>query len=213
MFNSLDDQTWINLVTRLKELNFHLTKIETLSYSANSVVQDTRRAGLKTDFILTFRKDPGKKIRDVELISTKDFIICAGIPAVMLVLGKFVLRDSAFMEKAGTLVMGLAVIWLVAALVWILRFGKTYGIGRHEKAFTPGRWSAIEQEVVLNSPGKLNGTVRLWIDGELRVEETNIAMRANENSNISGVISDVGYRRGSKTASAIRLSPFKMSWR
>lgn len=91
--------------------------------------------------------------------------------------------------------------------------GKTYGIGRHEKAFAPGRWAAIEQEVVLNSPGKLNGTVRLWIDGELRVEETNIAMRADENSNISGVISDVGYRRGSKTASTIRLSPFKMSWR
>lgn len=91
--------------------------------------------------------------------------------------------------------------------------GKTYGIGRHEKAFAPGRWAAIEQEVVLNSPGKLDGTVRLWVDGELRVENTRIAMRADENSNISGVISDVGYRPGSKTAGTIRLSPFKMSWR
>jgi hypothetical protein len=91
--------------------------------------------------------------------------------------------------------------------------GKTYGISGHEKAFAPGRWASIEQEVVLNSPGKLNGTVRLWIDGELRAEDTRVAMRADENSNIYGVISDVGYRRGAKTVSTIRLSPFKLSWR
>jgi hypothetical protein len=91
--------------------------------------------------------------------------------------------------------------------------GKTYSIGRHEMAFAPGRWAAIEQEVVLNSPGKLDGTVRLWVDGELRAENTRIAMRADENSNISGVLSDVGYRHGNKTISTIRLSPFKMSWR
>jgi hypothetical protein len=91
--------------------------------------------------------------------------------------------------------------------------GKAYGIGRHEMAFAPGRWVTIEQEVVLNSPGKLDGTVRLWVDGELRAENTKIAMRADENSNISGVLSDVGYTRRSKTVSTIRLSPFKMSWR
>lgn len=91
--------------------------------------------------------------------------------------------------------------------------GKSYGIDSHEMAFAPGRWAAIEQEVVLNSPGKLDGTVRLWVDGELRAENTKIAMRADEKSNISGVISDVGYTRGSKTVSTIRISPFKMSWR
>ena len=48
-----------------------LEKVETLEYSANSVVQDTRRAGLKTDFILTFRKNPDRVVKDVELISIK----------------------------------------------------------------------------------------------------------------------------------------------
>jgi len=72
MFNSLDDETWINLVMHTNKLNFELEKVETLEYSANSVVQDTRRAGLKTDFILTFRKNPNKITRDIELISIKN---------------------------------------------------------------------------------------------------------------------------------------------
>ncbi len=69
MFNSLDDETWMNLIIHINKLNFEIEKVETLEYSANSVVQDTRKAGLKTDFILTFRKNPNKIIKDVELIS------------------------------------------------------------------------------------------------------------------------------------------------
>lgn len=67
MFNSLDDETWINLIKIINELNFDLYKIETLSYSANSVVQDTRNAGLKTDFIFTFKKNPNRTKKDIEL--------------------------------------------------------------------------------------------------------------------------------------------------
>lgn len=67
MFNSLDDETWINLIQFINELNFDLQKVETLGYSANSVVQDTRGAGLKTDFIFTFKKNPNKIKREIEL--------------------------------------------------------------------------------------------------------------------------------------------------
>lgn len=72
MFNSLDDKTWINLIKHTNSLNLELEKIETLEYSANSVVQDTRGAGLKTDFILTFRKNINKIIKDIEIISIKN---------------------------------------------------------------------------------------------------------------------------------------------
>lgn len=72
MFNSLDDETWINLITHTNKLNFELEKVETLEYSANSIVQDTRGAGLKTDFILTFRKNQNKIIKKIELISAKN---------------------------------------------------------------------------------------------------------------------------------------------
>ena len=72
MFNSLDDETWINLIKYTNQLNFELEKVETLEYSANSVVQNTRRAGLKTDFILTFKKNPNKVIRDIKVIPVKN---------------------------------------------------------------------------------------------------------------------------------------------
>jgi DNA modification methylase len=71
MFNSLDDETWVNLIAHTNRLNLELEKVETLEYSANSVVQDTRGAGLKTDFILTFRKNPDRIIKNIELISAK----------------------------------------------------------------------------------------------------------------------------------------------
>lgn len=72
MFNSLDNNTWMNLIRNLNKLNFELIKIETMSYSAHSVVQDTRNYGLKTDFILTFKKNPEKLFKDIELISFEE---------------------------------------------------------------------------------------------------------------------------------------------
>lgn len=69
MFNSIDDDTWINLVNLLNNFKFDLDKIETLGYSANSVVQDNREGGLKTDFIFTFKKNPLKIRRKMELLT------------------------------------------------------------------------------------------------------------------------------------------------
>jgi DNA modification methylase len=73
IFNSLDDYAWINLVKSLNDLNFVLYKIEFLRYSSNSVVQDTRDGGLKTDFVLTFKKDQNKIKKEVELLTGDKF--------------------------------------------------------------------------------------------------------------------------------------------
>jgi len=67
MFNSLDDKTWINLIQLMNELKFELHKVETLGYSANSVVQDNRKAGLKTDFVFTFEKNTNKLKKEIEM--------------------------------------------------------------------------------------------------------------------------------------------------
>jgi DNA modification methylase len=72
MFNSIDDDTWLKLVKLLNNLKFDLVKIETLSYSANSVVQDNRMGGLKTDFIFTFIKNPEKIVMPIEFFSVND---------------------------------------------------------------------------------------------------------------------------------------------
>jgi DNA modification methylase len=72
MFNSLDDETWINLIINLSKIGFRLSNIETLGYSANSVVQDNRKKGLKTDFVLTFKKDIYSKSGDIKIRSLKE---------------------------------------------------------------------------------------------------------------------------------------------
>ena len=71
MFNSLDDETWMNLMTQLSQIGFVLSKIETLGYSANSVVQDNRKKGLKTDFVLTFVKNEETKTK-LNILTVKD---------------------------------------------------------------------------------------------------------------------------------------------
>lgn len=72
MFNSLDDETWLNLIQKMNQLNLELYKVETLGYSANSVVQDTREKGLKTDFIITFKKAQNSIHKNLQLISLLD---------------------------------------------------------------------------------------------------------------------------------------------
>ena len=44
---------------------------------------------------------------------------------------------------------------------------KTWGtsLGRGSFRFLPGRWHCLEQEVALNTPGRADGVVRVWLDG------------------------------------------------
>jgi len=69
MFNSLDDDAWISSVEMFRKIGYKLEVIETLGYSANSVVQDNRRNGLQTDFIITYSKPAvPEKVKELEII-------------------------------------------------------------------------------------------------------------------------------------------------
>ena len=68
VFNSLDDETWQNLLTMVKDLRLELQNIGTMGYSATSVVQDNRRRGLKSDFTLTFKKVKIKQNLEIKLL-------------------------------------------------------------------------------------------------------------------------------------------------
>lgn len=72
MFNSLDNKAWLNIITSFYEIGFELKAIETLNYSANSVVQDNRKNGLQTDFIITYKKTKNKKTKSLEIIKIQD---------------------------------------------------------------------------------------------------------------------------------------------
>ena len=64
MFNSYDNYTWKRLQEILFDLDLELSDVNTIGYSASSVVQDSRKGGLKTDFIFTFKKK--KSIKNTE---------------------------------------------------------------------------------------------------------------------------------------------------
>lgn len=76
----------------------------------------------------------------------------------------------------------------------------------------PGRWMRVQQEVVLNTPGEANGVVRLWTDGDLKVEDKGVDLRKDKTDGITGVLADIGYLRQPGAAASLRFSPFEISW-
>lgn len=92
------------------------------------------------------------------------------------------------------------------------------------QAFTlkPGKWTSVEQEVVLNAPGQADGSLRLWIDGQMLVEETTMLWRSEDAIALSGVLAEVGYLKsvGSNANDAskdegsavLRLRPLEVAW-
>src|SRR5690554_468961 len=74
MFNSLNDDAWISSVEMFRSIGYKLEHIETLGYSANSVVQDNRKNGLQTDFIITYSKPIHPSNTDrLEIIKFSDY--------------------------------------------------------------------------------------------------------------------------------------------
>lgn len=80
-----------------------------------------------------------------------------------------------------------------------------------------GRWVRIDEEVVLNDPGKSNGEIRLWLDGQLVAEHAELPFRVDTGIVLAGVAGDIGYG-GMKRADAtsdvfLRVSPFEIRWK
>ena len=78
---------------------------------------------------------------------------------------------------------------------------------------TRGQWTYIDQEVVLNTPGKADGVVRMWVDGEEAGERTKLVLRKEAAARFLGVRVDVGYLRNPAKTGELRISPFQFSWR
>lgn len=75
-----------------------------------------------------------------------------------------------------------------------------------------GRWVQIEQEVKLNTPGKADGIVRIWVDGALRAENLNLDILGSGQFALIGVVSDIGYSHSASLPAAIAISPFIVRW-
>ncbi len=76
----------------------------------------------------------------------------------------------------------------------------------------------ISNEIVLNTPGKTDGILRLWVDGDLKVERNDVLWRVNDQLTIAGVISDISYGHFkdpvlSPKDTSLQISPFELSWK
>ena len=81
-----------------------------------------------------------------------------------------------------------------------------------------GQWVTIEQEVLLNTPGKRDGTVRVWIDGQLHLNLGGLALRKDADTGFRGVIADTHYATRNMAwapapaATNVKLSPMIVRW-
>jgi hypothetical protein len=85
--------------------------------------------------------------------------------------------------------------------------------------FSRGQWVKLEQEVVLNAPGRSDGVLRVWVDGALVVDRIDMAYRTKADASFSAVAVDVFYGSGPDDAQAtpsktarVWLTPFQVRW-
>lgn len=61
-------------------------------------------------------------------------------------------------------------------------------LGRGNWQFQPGTWHFIEQEVILNQPGKNDGRIRVWFDGKQVLDQGELTFRTTNNLKIEGIL-------------------------
>lgn len=80
------------------------------------------------------------------------------------------------------------------------------------------RWVRVEQEVQLNTPGQDDGIIRLWVDGDLKVEGKGLAFRKTDAVKIAGVVSAVHHGSAEVGSvapkdQALQLGPLELRWK
>ena len=83
-------------------------------------------------------------------------------------------------------------------------------------ALKPGRWNELEQEVVLNTPGKADGVLRLGRAARLARKKTDVVLGSSPAVMISGVLAETAggaTGEGAKGASQkVSITPFELRW-
>lgn len=86
-------------------------------------------------------------------------------------------------------------------------------IGANTRAVWPiGTWVDVEQELKFNEKGKANGLLRVWMNGELQLDNGKLDLGANDQVSLTGIVSDIHYLRGPVATSRLTVSPFIVQW-
>ncbi|MBX9589892.1 MAG: hypothetical protein K2X43_11340 [Hyphomonadaceae bacterium] len=96
---------------------------------------------------------------------------------------------------------------------------RTLAAERESVALPDGKWVKLEEEVVLNTPGRTDGILRVWIDDTLAIERTDMTYRAKPDVTLSAVAVEVFTVPGVDDARAtaakdakVWLTPFEVRW-
>jgi hypothetical protein len=61
-------------------------------------------------------------------------------------------------------------------------------VSRGAWRFVAGRWTVLEQEAVLNAPGRSDGALRVWVDGNPVISRTNVVFRQSNRIGVDGLM-------------------------
>jgi hypothetical protein len=89
--------------------------------------------------------------------------------------------------------------------------------GGERFVFPRGRWVKLDQEIVLNTPKKADGRLRLWVDGTLVVDAAELEIRPAADLRLSGVAAQAYYGTTEATTAApqdtsIWMTPFELRY-
>jgi hypothetical protein len=77
--------------------------------------------------------------------------------------------------------------------------GDGASLGRGRWRFIPGRWVRIAQRVVLNTPGRNNGTVTVWVNGRQVFAQGGLTYRTQGNVHIDGLFFSTFFGGGDRS--------------
>jgi hypothetical protein len=77
-----------------------------------------------------------------------------------------------------------------------------------------GQWVALEQEIVLNTPGAKDGALRVWADGALVFEKKGLLIREKPETRVTGVLAEatVSAQSALPKDQKLLLSPPELRW-
>lgn len=92
---------------------------------------------------------------------------------------------------------------------------RSLGGKRGTLALQPGKWTELDQELVLNTPGQKDGVIRVWQNGSLVVERTDVIFRMRPSASLAGVMAEMAAGEGPADkagAQKILITPFVLLW-
>lgn len=94
----------------------------------------------------------------------------------------------------------------------------TYALDHNYLRLPKDTWLQIEQEIALNTPGQADGILRVWVNGEIKVDRKDMMYRTRPGEGLLGVIANTHYASRdlnwapAPKSTSILLSPFYVRW-